>query len=151
MSTRSLFADPYPVRALARYQLVRRVLGTIATLLVLSASPASAANEYVKNGSFEGSLTGWGGYNATLVLASGGAVGAQAAKVTRTAGTGCGFLVGDMSGAAGEDANSLVLEFDPSAAPALGATHGHGPSYPGHKVQLYRMPTRWSKSAPSRL
>lgn len=66
---------------------MRRALGIVLALFTLSAGSATAANEYVQNGSFEGSLSGWGGYNATLTLASGGAVGAQAAKVTRTRGT----------------------------------------------------------------
>lgn len=42
----------------------------------------AAVNELVPNGDFEGGLTGWGGYQSTLSLASDGPVGARAAKVT---------------------------------------------------------------------
>lgn len=54
----------------------------VGVLAAIAATPASA-REYVPNGSFEGSLSGWTGYNASLSLVSGGVSGTRAARVLR--------------------------------------------------------------------
>jgi glucose/arabinose dehydrogenase/PKD repeat protein len=59
---------------------------TSAGVGVTIANGTAGGTNLVTNGSFEGSLTGWGGYQSTLSLANDGAVGANAAKVTGNAG-----------------------------------------------------------------
>lgn len=47
--------------------------------------PPSGGTNLIANGSFEGSLSGWGGWQATLALAADGIQGSGAAKVTNAA------------------------------------------------------------------
>lgn len=57
-----------------------------AEILRLSGTaPAPTSTNLIPNGSFEGTLVGWGLWSAKLSLTSGGAVGSQAARVTRSA------------------------------------------------------------------
>ncbi len=44
--------------------------------------PPSTGSNYIQNGSFEGSLSGWTSWNAGISLANDGVVGSNAAKVT---------------------------------------------------------------------
>ncbi|MDX6510809.1 MAG: hypothetical protein QOE36_313 [Gaiellaceae bacterium] len=74
-----------------RYINVRRgvLVPTVAVLATLFAGVggAGAATNLLSNGSFEGSLTGWKGWQDTIALASDGVDGPGAAKATST-GTG---------------------------------------------------------------
>lgn len=61
----------------------RRLVIGIAFGALVFAAPAAAAN-VLPNSSFEGSLSGWKGWNATLAQASDGTVGSGALQVTAT-------------------------------------------------------------------
>lgn len=61
----------------------KRLVLAIAAGALVFAAPAAAAN-VLPNSSFEGSLSGWKGWNATVAQASDGTSGLGAAKITST-------------------------------------------------------------------